>query len=342
MMKIKVSIIVPVYKVEDYLERCIRSLEDQDLAKEEYEIIVVNDGSPDKCREITMRLMQEFGNIILIDQENKGVSLARNAGMDKAQGDYLLCIDADDYVFPRTLMAAVSKAEETQADVVFLGYHFLDLEGKLVDEVLHDEYKDGHFTGTKAYLLSRGNGKTDPDRSWGILYNRNFINRFNLRYVGGVPYLEDGEFIARVLCMATRCVFWGKKFYIRASRPGSATNSRLFNEQRAIDGFIKAAINLKKFQSQDLSASQITFLNQPIAKFTLLSLQASISQSVFLSFVRVRKMKDQLQKNDLGILNLKGCVPVYQTLGKLYNIRVELFFFVWMIRLLKNKLIPTK
>jgi len=342
MIKIKVSIIVPVYKVEDYLERCIRSLEDQDLAKDEYEIIVINDGSPDNSRQVVLQLQQEFNNIILIDQENTGVSLARNAGMDKAQGDYLLFIDPDDYVLPNTLPGLLVQAYALQADVSFLGYYFLDVEGHRVAEVLHTSYRNKVYPGMEAYMLSRGDGKTDPDRSWAILYKKEFMNKYDLRYVPQIPYLEDGEFLARVLCLGERCIFSGSEFYMRTTRPGSATNSRLFYEQRSIDGFIKAAINLKRFQTQNLTPSQITFLNQPIAKFTLLSLQASITQSVCSSLGRVRKMKDQLQKNDLGILNLKGCVPVYQTLGKLYNIRVELFFFVWMIRLLKNKIITTK
>uniref|UniRef100_UPI0030DB473E glycosyltransferase family 2 protein n=1 Tax=uncultured Imperialibacter sp. TaxID=1672639 RepID=UPI0030DB473E len=98
----KLSIIVPVYNVEEYLERCVRSLEDQDIPRSDYEIIVVNDGSPDNSKEVVERLQRELSNIILINQENQGVSMARNAGIDRASGEYLVVVDPDDYVAPNS------------------------------------------------------------------------------------------------------------------------------------------------------------------------------------------------------------------------------------------------
>jgi glycosyltransferase involved in cell wall biosynthesis len=74
----RLSIIVPAYKVEDFIERCIHSLENQDIAKADYEIIVTNDGSPDNSKVIVEKLQHEFSNIILVNQQNQGVSRARN------------------------------------------------------------------------------------------------------------------------------------------------------------------------------------------------------------------------------------------------------------------------
>ena len=102
------SIIVPAYKVEGYIERCIRSLEDQDLSKEQYEIIITNDGSPDRCKEIVESLQDEFPNIILINQENQGVSMARNNAMAIAKGKYILPIDPDDYVVPNSFIKIIN------------------------------------------------------------------------------------------------------------------------------------------------------------------------------------------------------------------------------------------
>ena len=98
----KLSIIVPAYKVDAYIEKCISSLEDQDIPKEEYEIIVINDGSPDRCSEIVEGLQKEFSNIILINQENQGVSMARNNGIKIAQGEFIMPVDPDDYVIPNS------------------------------------------------------------------------------------------------------------------------------------------------------------------------------------------------------------------------------------------------
>ena len=89
----RLSIIIPMYNVERYVNKCLLSLEDQDIPMEDYEIICINDGSPDNSREVVIRLQKEFNNIILIDQENQGVSCARNAGINSACGEFVLFID---------------------------------------------------------------------------------------------------------------------------------------------------------------------------------------------------------------------------------------------------------
>jgi glycosyltransferase involved in cell wall biosynthesis len=326
----KLSIILPVYNVEPFIERCIRSLEAQDLPHAEYEVIVVNDGSPDNSREVVLGLQQQFSNIILIDQENKGVSLARNAGMDRAQGDYLLFIDPDDYVLPNTLSGLLAQAYTLHVDVSFLGYYFLNVEGQQVAAILHEQLKNKIYSGIDAYFLSRGNGKTDPDRSVAILYNREFMSKHQLRYVAQIPYLEDGEFIARVLCLAERCTFSGVEFYMRTTRPGSATNSDLFYQDKSVDGFIRAAKNLSAFRSRDtLSIKQRIFLNQPIIKFSMLSVQACVSRSYFKNIFQVRK---KLKREKLDQLPLEGCRGVFASYGQFYNISVYLFFIAWVFR----------
>ncbi len=335
MAEVALSIILPVYNVEPYLERCIRSLENQDLPHNEYEIIVVNDGSPDNSREVALRLMEEFNNITLVDQLNQGVSMARNAGIDKAQGDYILFVDPDDYVLPNTLAKLIDEAYASQTEVSFLGYYFLNVEEQRVAEVLQLQYKNTVYLGIDAYLLSRGNGKTDPDRSWAILYNREFISKYNLRYVAQIPYLEDGEFIARVLCLATRCTFSGAEFYMRTTRPGSATNSDLFYQDKAVDGFIRAAKNLILFRTQTiLSQEQQIFLNQPIVKFCMLSVQACVSRKYFRNIFNVER---KLKQENLKHLQLEGCRGVFKSYGQFYNISVYLFFILWALRIFYNQ-----
>lgn len=85
----RLSIIIPMYNVENYVERCIMSLENQDISKADYEIICINDGSPDDSRGVIVRLQEKFSNIVLIDQENRGVSNARNNGINAARGNTL-------------------------------------------------------------------------------------------------------------------------------------------------------------------------------------------------------------------------------------------------------------
>jgi glycosyltransferase involved in cell wall biosynthesis len=320
----KLSVILPVYNVEDYLERCIRTLEEQDIPRQEYEIIVVNDGSPDNSREIVIRLMEEFSNIVFIEQENRGVSMARNAGIDSATGTYVLFIDPDDYVLPNTFGNILQQVIQHKAEVAFLGYFFLGNKGEKIAEVLHPEFRGKVFNGIDAYFLSRGDGKVDPDRAWAILFNRTFIQTKNLLFTPKIPYLEDGELMARILCLAERCLFSGSEFYLRTTRMGSATNSNLFIQERSIDGFIIAALNLKRFQQNVPKPEQIVFLNQPIAKFVLLVVTPFIQSR---NFKHLNQVLSRLKESGLGKLKLSGCNNYYRIEGFLYNVSPFLFLF---------------
>jgi glycosyltransferase involved in cell wall biosynthesis len=306
-----------MYKVEPYVERCLYSLENQDIPKDDYEIICINDGSPDKCREVVLRLQEDFENIILIDQENQGVSRARNNGIDRALGEYLLFIDPDDYVDARVFGHILMNASAKEAQVSFLGFTLLNEDGTIYKRVFNEDNTKRIFPGTEAYFVSRGDGSTDPDRMWAVLYKREFMNFYNLRYLPDVPYLEDGEFIARILSLAKHCIFDGSSFYQRTMRPGSATNSNLFNAERATNGFILAARNLKKFQqAQNLNEKQSKFLNQPICKFVVLVISSSVKP---FSLKRIRNIKKMLGESGLGKVKLDSVNGEFTRLGLLYN-----------------------
>ena len=304
------SIIVPMYNVAPYVERCIRSLEEQDIPKDEYEIICVNDGSPDNCGEIVERLQQEYSNIILINQENQGVSRARNNGIELANGKYLLFVDPDDYVDSHSFLGILKTAEANRAQVSFLGYTVLNVEGTIQRRILNEKEKGKVVRGAEAYFLARGDGRTDPDRMWAVLFEREFMNLHKLRYLPDVPYLEDGELIARIMCLAERCMFYGHSFYQRTTRPGSATNSRLIHSEKAINGFINAALALKQFQqSETLNMDQKTFLNKPIAKFTILALTPFVKE---LNYVGFYKKYKELKRFELIKLEVNGLSPGYR------------------------------
>jgi glycosyltransferase involved in cell wall biosynthesis len=83
----KLSVIIPVYNVEEYIEKCILSLQHQDIPEADYELIITNDGSPDNSLSIIRNLKKSYSNIVLIDQENQGVSIARNNAIARATGD---------------------------------------------------------------------------------------------------------------------------------------------------------------------------------------------------------------------------------------------------------------
>jgi len=341
------SIIIPVYNVEAYIEKCVLSIQQQDIPSSEYEIIIVNDGSPDNSRQIILDLLKQYDNIVFIDQENKGVSLARNAGIDRAIGKYLLFIDPDDFVEQNCFARVFNAAKNQNAQVAFLGFTFLNEDTTVRRRCFFSENKNKLYSGVEAYFKSRGNETIDPDRTWAILFETEFVNKFGFRYIPDVPYLEDGEFIARILCMAERCIFEGGSFYNRTTRPGSATNSKLFYSDKSINGFIKAAANLKQFsQNQQLSEAQRIFLNHPLAKFIFLTVESSARLSTWRKIFLVRK---KLIENNLGRLSLLGVVYPYNIYAKMYNVSPFLFIFYLLCKkmilsftLKMNHLLPLK
>lgn len=115
----KVSIIVPVYKVEHYLRRCVDSILKQTY--KDYEVILVDDGSPDNCGRICDEYAEEYNFISVIHKENGGLSDARNAGVEIAKGDWGLFIDSDDLIHPQTLEFLVRTADETDSNIVYCG-----------------------------------------------------------------------------------------------------------------------------------------------------------------------------------------------------------------------------
>ena len=116
----KVSVIVPIYKVEPYLDQCVQSIVNQTYKN--LEIILVDDGSPDNSPAMCDAWAEKDNRIRVIHKENGGFSSARNAGLDAATGDYIQFVDSDDWILPDMTAALVSCAVKENADVVRCGY----------------------------------------------------------------------------------------------------------------------------------------------------------------------------------------------------------------------------
>lgn len=331
----KLSIIIPAYKVDGYIEKCIRSLEHQDLPKEEYEIIVTNDGSPDRSGEIVASLQKEFSNLILINQENQGVSMARNNAIARAQGEYILPIDPDDYVVPNVLQSVYENAKSRNLDVLYLAYEIFDREGKSIWETKYDSKNDVVYDGVEGYFAPRSMEMKDPDRSWAVLYKREMLSQHAILYPKNVPFLEDGLFLGKVFTVAKRVGFSSAKFYQRTIRKGSATNSRLVFSKKAIDGFLLAVKDLMDFSATIPNGSKEKgLINHVTAKFVFLPLTSCLESN---NFPTLMKMVQSLKKLGLKKLDLQGCSGTYLKYGKAYNNSISHFIVVYYSRIFKMK-----
>lgn len=328
----RLSIIVPIFKVEDYLERCIRSLENQDLQHEDYEIICINDGSPDNCREIIMALKEEYSNIILIDQENQGVSIARNNGINIASGKYIVMIDPDDFIKTNSINEKLTYIEENDWDIAYTGY--IILNERMVECYQYDILVDQtNILNGVEYFKKYEQGRSeirDPHRSVAIFLKTDFLNAHGLRYLDGIPFLEDGEFMTRVNCLANRVSFLNNPFYLRTTRPGSATHSRLYFSEKAREGFIRAAQNLLDFKYCFCqSKEQKVFMNQPIIHFVVLYITSLSLYNYLKSFPDLTR---KLRESKFLVLDIEGCSKAYTDMAKRYNYSLTWFYLNWRIK----------
>ena len=115
---LKLSIIVPVYNVEKYIRACLKSIFRQNLNDDDFEVIIINDGTEDNSMSVIVDLISEHHNIIIVNQENQGSSVAWNNGIAIANGEYILFVDADDLLIERRLKLLLQKAIETKADII--------------------------------------------------------------------------------------------------------------------------------------------------------------------------------------------------------------------------------
>ena len=154
----------------------------------------------------------------------------------------------------------------------------------------------------------------------------------DLLFIKDVPYLEDGEYIARVFCMAKHCNIYDIPYYYRLNRPGSATQSDLFSRKNSIIGFLLAARNLEEFKnSHQLSSEQVGLINGKIIKFVLLPIRASIND--------LRKyywVKNQLKSFNLLKIDLNHTPSHHHNLGKQYNLQKDLLYMKFTLDNVRN------
>ena len=128
-----ISIVVPVYKVEMFLTRCIESVLHQTYTN--WELILVDDGSPDRCGDMCDAYARKDTRIFVVHQKNKGVSGARNHGMKNCHGKYLYFLDSDDYIAPETFTVLLSYALQEKAEIIMHGHYYVTSGGKVQSAV---------------------------------------------------------------------------------------------------------------------------------------------------------------------------------------------------------------
>ena len=250
------SIIIPVYNVEKYLEKCLQSVIRQDISENDYEIIVINDGSTDQSAEIIERFAKIHANIKPIEKRNGGVSSARNAGLRIAQGEYLLFIDSDDFIKEFCLNDLLSFAKETKADLV-------QYECNIVrnDEVISQPefvFEKRSFADTEEFLKTCYFSKyVWHVEMWRFLFKRNLITDNRISFNEEITMGEDQLFSIEAISKAEKTAYYPEKIYNYLTRTGSAMNT--FSYKQAVSQ-LKTGFEIKKISDSKINKKSIESL----------------------------------------------------------------------------------
>lgn len=224
---VKVSIISPVYNVEEYIPRFLKSIKSQILT--DYELILVDDGSTDNSLEVCRNLTEQDNNIHVIHQENQGSGAARNTGLKYAQGKYIYFCDPDDYLDKKLLSDNVSLAEKNNSDVIIFGYIAETIDGQILKKVVPQA---GEYTSLQEMkkIFPVWFEKQLFYYVWNKLYLRDSIKdlKFERARTG-----QDFRFNIKYF-RVTRRIFCNNRVYYHylSNRPNSAQNSIQLNKMR--------------------------------------------------------------------------------------------------------------
>lgn len=315
------SIIIPIYNVEKYLSRCLDSIFDQHVSEDNFEVIAVNDGSPDNCLEILKEYEQCHKNIVIIDKENGGVSSARNAGLQICKGNYVTFVDPDDYLADNSLLLLFEKMQSFTTDMIICnsisdkdGSLIYDWQDVCVDNIIYS--KNSVFG-----VYRRG-------AVWGVLYNNSFLHNNQLEFPVGVRNAEDVIFFTHCLALSKSVKFEGINLYTLFRRNDSA--SRIINCK---------SIFAMKYALDYVQQLRINTIDKEIECYYEYLMYAIITSITTMTRL-IPGFKIDVLLNDIAIKSYLPITPCFKDVNlkiHILNISYRLYYFLYSIKYLFRK-----
>ena len=224
------SIITPVYNVEKYIRPCLESIFKQGLDEVRFEVIIINDGTKDKSMEMIADIIKAHSNIRVIEQENQGLSVARNNGIAAAKGEYILMPDSDDLLIENSIPTLLEQAIASQADLVVADFlRMNDEEIEHIQTIPQKEFEMKEKTGEELLLED-----LNPYECfvWRTLFRRDFLISNSLKFVPGI-YIQDVPFTHECYIKAKKCIRTNRLMNIYRKGHESATFK--FNNKKIKD-----------------------------------------------------------------------------------------------------------
>lgn len=292
MNNIKLSIVLPTFNIEKYIGRCITSCLNQNISTNDYEIIVVNDGSPDKSRDIAATFAEEYNNIKIIDCENGGLSAARNVGLRASTGKYVWFIDPDDWIDDNCLLQLLDRLESDNLDALWISWRRIDEKGNKLAQFKDVRRSDNTVVLTGVAFME--NILLFCTFAWSFIFKREVIQDSSFKE--GITF-EDIEFIPRTLINLERVAFANQTVYNYFWRQDSITN--IYNPKKIAD--LSEAIQTNLLLS--IKHPEVLYIKEVIGSLVLTTIRMVSDkryvneQKQFLSF---------LKENGLTKIQYKG------------------------------------
>lgn len=246
----KLSIIVPIYNVEKYIEKCILSLVNQDFS--DYEIIVVNDGSPDESASIVNELKKKYPNILLFHKKNGGLSSARNFGLTKAKGEYVWFVDSDDWIESNIISLLYKHVKEFDLDCLWFDHNQINENNKIIYSSKDSNSKPSNtILNGDVFLRDIFQSSCYVCMFW---FKTNWLRTINFKFTEGILY-EDLEIIPSTLLKARKIQYQPIIVYNYLVRKGSILNS--YNPQRVSSYLIALNRNICLYKNNVESLKKI-------------------------------------------------------------------------------------
>jgi glycosyltransferase involved in cell wall biosynthesis len=328
MEDIKISVIVPAYNVENYIQRTLDSIINQTFKY--FELIVVNDGSTDDTLKIIReKLLKSNINYQIIDKNNEGVSIARNTGMKAAQGDYIFFLDGDDFIAEDCLDNMYQALLKNDCQSAYASYLKISENGPELDIIPRIKLPE---TSSSEFLIKLEAMMTITFSFCQLLYSTSVLRDNNLSFNPEIEYGEDTEFALRFLAHINRIAYVEEDLIFYLQRENSSTSKALFKRY----DFIKALDGIKKYyQTYGLSENIIKLIDtyripKSIWGNTIFLLDSGLPYKEVLIELKRRKLMDRL--NSFKVISKND----YLFLAKIKIFTFSPGFYYYIRKLIKK------
>ncbi len=323
MKEILLSIIIPIYNLEKYISYCIDSIVSQ--VNKNVEIILIDDGSKDKSREICNKYCQKYNYIKYFYQENAGVSVARNNGLKKAIGEYILFVDGDDWIIENSIPEIIDKIKKNKEIDIIAGNFVKSKNNKIKNKKVKPITNLVEYDYPQNLIKLFETNNFNPSL-WCNIIKRNLFFDNNIFLEENVKYTEDMDCMIQLFLKTKKIDFIEKPFYVYRQNQMSATHSySLKRVDDTMNFVIKWLKNMKEIKSDELEKYLFNFIQYQYA--IVVGLLYTLKKDERKKIMPKIKEKEYLLNNGLGkkgkiihyIYNIFG----FQFIGRLMAIFIK-------------------